>query len=309
MFLLYAVLLVMFLVVISVLLCGFDKVKILGFVFASVLTGSSKGSAKTRRFKSKMLEQQVRFTKKEVEVYKEEAGSTQVGIPGTMPFSKSFWSALDAMTKVVPALPLLGAINMSAEYQTFIRIEADKDYKLLTGVTKFMDGDKGLEVYVSITLLTKTWEKVWEGTIMTLFPKKRRSKSKDDLPTWEEFSIEKFTLESTPTAIRNWASVTQDFNPIHLHDVSAKLFGQKGQICHGMWSMARVLSILEDEFGYCIKQAKVEWKKPFHCGKASQGEYHISKDDTTGEVRLLVLNTKTQKYTMPHLLGTFTLDK
>jgi len=73
--------------------------------------------------------------------------------------------------------------------------------------------------------------------------------------------------------------------------------------------MARVLSILEDKLGHCIKQAKVEWKKPFYCGKTSQGEYHIAEDDRAGEVRLLVLNRKTKRYTMPHLVGSFTLDK
>jgi len=296
-------------VVVAVLVCGFGKVKILGFVIASVFTGSSKVGAKSRSFKkAKGGEQQVRFTSKEVKIYKEAAGSTQAGVPGTMPFSKSFWSMLEAMTKVAPSLPLLGAVNMSAEYQRFKEIEADKDYKLLTGVTQLVDGEKGLEVYISVTLLIE-WEKVWEGTIMTLFPKKRTTKQHEELPTWQELSVEKFVLESSPAATRSWASLTEDYNLIHLHDVTAKLFGQKGQICHGMWSMARALSILENKLGSSINQAKVEWKKAFFCGKTSQGEYHMTEEEEAGEVRLLVLNTKTSRYTMPHMVGTFTLDK
>jgi len=292
----------------AMLLCGVGKVMIVGSIIVSVVTGSSKGSAKSRRFKkAKGGEQKVRFTDEEIKTYKEAAGSTQAGIPKTMPFSKSFWSMLEAMTKVEPSLPLLSGVNMRAEYQQYKDIEANKDYKLLTGVTNLVDGLKGLELYVSVTLLAE-WEKVWEGTTMVLFPT-RRSRTKEELPSWQEFSVEKFTLESSSSATRSWASITKDYNLIHLHDMTAKLFGQKGQICHGMWSMARSLSILENKLGCSIKQAKVDWKKPFYCGKTSQGEYHITDEEKDGEVRLLVLNTKTLRYTMPHMVGTFTLDK
>jgi len=293
----------------AMLLCGVGKVMIVLSIIASVVTGSSKGSAKSRRFKkAKGGEQKVRFTNEEIKTYKEAAGSTQEGVPKTMPFSKSFWSILEAMTKVEPALPLLSAVNMRAEYQQYKELEANKDYNLLTGVTKLVDGVKGFELYVSVTLLAD-WEKVWEGTTMVLFPNRRSKGPKEELPSWQEFSVEKFVLESCASATRSWASITKDYNLIHLHDMTAKLFGQKGQICHGMWSMARSLSILENKFGCSIKQAKVDWKKPFYCGKTSQGEYHITDEEKDGEVRLLVLNTKTHKYTMPHMVGTFTLDK
>jgi len=292
----------------AMLLCGVGKVMIVGSIILSVVTGSSKGSAKSRRFKkAKGGEQKVRFTNEEIKTYKEAAGSTQAGVPKTMPFSKSFWAMLEAMTKVEPSLPLLSGVNMRAEYQQYKELEANKDYKLLTGVSNLVDGLKGLELYVSVTLLAD-WEKVWEGTTMVLFPN-RKSRTKEELLSWQEFSVEKFILESSSSATRSWASITKDYNLIHLHDLTAKLFGQRGQICHGMWSMARSLSIIENKLGYSIKQAKVDWKKPFYCGQTAQGEYHITGEEKDGEVRLLVLNTKTRRITMPHMVGTFTLDK
>jgi acyl dehydratase len=36
-----------------------------------------------------------------------------------------------------------------------------------------------------------------------------------------------------------------DFNPIHLHPLSAKLFGFERHIIHGMWSAGRILSLFE----------------------------------------------------------------
>ena len=44
---------------------------------------------------------------------------------------------------------------------------------------------------------------------------------------------------------RRYASVSGDRNPIHLHGLSARLFGQPGAIAHGMWSKARCLAALE----------------------------------------------------------------
>jgi acyl dehydratase len=44
---------------------------------------------------------------------------------------------------------------------------------------------------------------------------------------------------------RRYARVSGDANPIHMHSLSAKAFGQPGAIAHGMWSKARCLAALE----------------------------------------------------------------
>jgi MaoC like domain len=44
---------------------------------------------------------------------------------------------------------------------------------------------------------------------------------------------------------RRYAAVSGDRNPIHLHSVSARLFGVRGPIAHGMWMKARCLAALE----------------------------------------------------------------
>jgi hypothetical protein len=43
---------------------------------------------------------------------------------------------------------------------------------------------------------------------------------------------------------RRYASVSGDFNPIHLADLSARLFGFDSAIAHGMWSLARTVAEL-----------------------------------------------------------------
>ena len=44
---------------------------------------------------------------------------------------------------------------------------------------------------------------------------------------------------------RRYAAVSGDRNPIHLHGLSARLFGQQGAIAHGMWTKARCLAALQ----------------------------------------------------------------
>jgi acyl dehydratase len=44
---------------------------------------------------------------------------------------------------------------------------------------------------------------------------------------------------------RRYAGVSGDRNPIHLHGLTARLFGQSSPIAHGMWLEARCLAALE----------------------------------------------------------------
>ena len=44
---------------------------------------------------------------------------------------------------------------------------------------------------------------------------------------------------------RRYGSVSGDLNPIHMHPLSARLFGFPGAIAHGMWTQARCLAALD----------------------------------------------------------------
>jgi acyl dehydratase len=45
---------------------------------------------------------------------------------------------------------------------------------------------------------------------------------------------------------RRYAGVSGDWNPIHVHALTAKAFGFRRAIAHGMWTLARCLAELED---------------------------------------------------------------
>ena len=60
---------------------------------------------------------------------------------------------------------------------------------------------------------------------------------------------------------RRYASVSGDINPIHMHALSARLFGFPRPIAHGMWLKARCLAALEGRLPAALR-AHVAFKLP-----------------------------------------------
>lgn len=99
---------------------------------------------------------------------------------------------------------------------------------------------------------------------------------------------------------RRYGSVSGDINPIHLSAVSAKLFGFKRAIAHGMWTKARALATLLPQEPVDHVLAQVEFKTPlFLPGRATLWTGH-SGQGVLFEVR----NGRGDK---PHLRGKLVL--
>jgi hypothetical protein len=70
---------------------------------------------------------------------------------------------------------------------------------------------------------------------------------------------------------RRYAAVSGDRNPIHLHPLAARAFGQKGAIAHGMWTKARCLAALEGSLPAAFA-VEVRFKTPLRLpGRAEFG--------------------------------------
>lgn len=61
-----------------------------------------------------------------------------------------------------------------------------------------------------------------------------------------------------------YATVSGDFNPIHLTARTAQLFGFKQAVAHGMWSMSRCLSAAHDELPKGRIQIDTQFKLPVY---------------------------------------------
>lgn len=108
-------------------------------------------------------------------------------------------------------------------------------------------------------------ERVWEGRSTYLRVGGGDSASKDDNKPDRSAGAGGTGFEAIwqiPADIgRRYGAVSGDRNPIHLHNVSAKLFGMPRAIAHGMWLKARVLAALQPELPARFT-AEVRFKRP-----------------------------------------------
>jgi acyl dehydratase len=94
---------------------------------------------------------------------------------------------------------------------------------------------------------------------------------------------------------RRYASVSGDRNPIHLHGLSARLFGQPGAIAHGMWSKARCLAALQGHLPEAFA-VEVSFKLPVRL----PAKVAFSSRQDGGERRFALHDARSGK---PHLEG------
>jgi hypothetical protein len=105
-------------------------------------------------------------------------------------------------------------------------------------------------------------ELVWEEVSTNL----GRGRGSDDAPS-PELPPSSESLPATATwklrgdLGRRYGAVSGDFNPIHVHPLTARLFGFPSAIAHGMWTKARCLAALGRELppAYTVT---VAFKKP-----------------------------------------------
>ncbi len=112
-------------------------------------------------------------------------------------------------------------------------------------------------------------ELVWEETCSFLARKKSKDKKvkKKKQTQDDSHSNAEITSWEVPANMgRRFAKVSGDVNPIHLADFTAKLFGFKKAIVHGVWSMSRTMAELESKLSSDEQkkalQFNVEFKLP-----------------------------------------------
>ena len=92
-------------------------------------------------------------------------------------------------------------------------------------------------------------------------------------PHWDE--LERFAL--TPKIARGYAAVSGDYNPIHLHWLTAKPFGFKAPIIHGMYSVARMVAAIDPR----VRDIAFSFRRPAFLPA------HTRLEGRQGELRLL----------------------
>jgi len=167
-----------------------------------------------------------------------------------------------------------------------------------------MPHQKG-QAFTLYTRIYRRGEAVWEGDSVYL---KRGVRSESAAPSIEmaEASDARVPLlarearwQLPPQLGRDYAKASGDFNPIHLHTLSAKAFGFPRAIAHGMWTLARTLAALHPIKPLASGYAHGDFKSPLYLpGDATLWSAAPSPTARDFEVRDLAGDR-------PHLRGHF----
>lgn len=231
--------------------------------------------------------------------YNEVCGFNQKSttLPMTFPHIMGFPLHIELMLQKDFPLALMGLVHIRNEIIQHRAINIQETMDVRCYFTEGRMTDKGFEIDIK-TDVTINGELVWEDISTNLARMKTdiaaAPKEKKALPS-HPFK-EAWTLVSDLG--RRYAGVSGDSNPIHLHPLSAKLFGFKRHIAHGMWTKARAIATLQPQLGTESFKVLVDFKLPIFLPASI--ELHYDKQD--GSIEFDVRDGE-----KPHLAGKVTL--
>jgi hypothetical protein len=221
-------------------------------------------------------------------------------LPFTYPHMLAFPLHMGIMTDASFPFPAIGTVHVGNTITQHRRISPAERLDVAASAVNLRPHPKG-RVFDLVTTVTTsgTDETVWESTSTYLRVGKGDADAK---PEHDPFDViaGTGTVWKLPGSLgREYAAVSGDHNPIHLYPLSAKAFGFKRQIAHGMWSKARCVAAFANRLGD-EATVEVDFKKPiFLPGSVAFGSRVIDFDTTRG----LDFSLTNPGNGAPHLVG------
>jgi acyl dehydratase len=163
-------------------------------------------------------------------------------LPVTYPHLLVFGLQMALMTSDGFPFPLIGLVHVANRITQRRPLHADEPLVLRVRAANLRPHDRGIRFDVESEALSDGTV-VWQETSTYLH---RSAGDGERRRTEPEPVVTPTALLRIPADIgRRYAEVSGDHNPIHLHALTARLFGFRGAIAHGMWSMSRCLAHYE----------------------------------------------------------------
>jgi MaoC like domain len=184
-------------------------------------------------------------------------------LPATYPHIVAFPLAMRIMTERAFPFGVLGLVHIANEITQHRSISPDERLTVAVRAQDLEPHDRGQQFTMAATAHAGD-ELVWESSSVYLRIESRIESRPPGSPNGGERD------EAAPVRAhwkvpgdigRRYGAISGDRNPIHLHDLSARLLGMKRAIAHGMWLKARCLGELEETTPDAITVA-VRFKLP-----------------------------------------------
>jgi hypothetical protein len=141
--------------------------------------------------------------------------------------------------------PLPGLIHYANSIKQYAALSFGEEFSVTCKLGNLIAHDKG-QGFEVLSYIESGGKLIWEDESIYLY------KGKEGIGKvleWRQPELSENSIKESWSLHQNlgleFAMASGDFNPIHLHPLSAKLFGFERHIIHGMWSAGRILSLFE----------------------------------------------------------------
>lgn len=197
------------------------------------------------------------------------------------------------MTAEAFPFPILGLVHIRNQLKQYRKVGVNEQLTLSCKFGELQPHDKGVQ-FDFITTAKVGNEVVMEG--LTTYLSRQKSGSKPAAKAAESAVPDYVPVgqwDVSENTGRRYALTSGDFNLIHIHALTAKAFGFKQAIAHGMWSKAKALANIQLPDAY---EADVWFKLPMYL--PSQVEFLTAQQAQNTD--FLIRSKKNQK---PHVSG------
>ena len=239
-------------------------------------------------------------------------------LPATYPHVLAFGQQIALMTESDFPFPLLGMVHVANRITQHRPIAIDEPFTMRVRTENLRPHEKGQQFDV-VSELTPDRASATDGPVWTdvsTYLRRGGGSGSSGSKKEELAPPEPTTIWRVPGDIgRRYAEVSGDRNPIHLHPLTAKMFGFPSAIAHGMWTKARALASFEGELPSAFT-IDVRFKAPVllpakagfttwrsHTGKHSDAKRHDGGWRSGDGWAFELWNARKPK---PHLDGTIT---
>ena len=224
----------------------------------------------------------------------------EAGVPVLYPQMLTFPLAMEFFASEHCPWPAMGTVHLGNRIVQHAKLNVGDVLRVEMRTGELLAHEKG-QIFTLEFAISRDEELVWEGTMTAL-----RIGVKN--PVGEEYTsalsadvdLSCQATFSAPADIgRRYGLVSGDMNPIHLTAASAKLFGFRQAIAHGLWTKARALAAMLPRQPIEKAEVVVEFKTPLYLpGRASLWSTRQVKGKQPHNAIFEVRNAKGDK---PHL--------
>lgn len=206
-------------------------------------------------------------------------------LPITWPFTLAWLEHLKIFSREDFPLPVFGLIHLNNSIHQTRPIPVAAQVKLVCTLADAAITHRGYE-FAALSKIYWDGDLVWQCRSGLLYRRKdpllappttRREKGSSVRPDVSE------SWDIPENMGRRYARVSGDYNPIHLHRLTAKFFGFRQPIIHGMWALSQCAARLEkiSPRGESPLTLECSFKTPifmpatvnFHCQEEQDGLY------------------------------------